>query len=110
VSPESLANQSEGSIGRLFATSALQDHDCGELPFSGLDAAEGGDAAIIDIETTFRRMLIGLRRLPRRERAQALRAAREWRSFAMNALREKRLRDRHARYVQRRQNRLPGPR
>jgi len=65
-------------------------------------AVDEGDGAEIEIETTFRRKLAGLRRLSRRERLQALLAAREWRSFALSALREKRLIDRHARYMQRR--------
>jgi hypothetical protein len=69
-----------------------------------------GDAAELEIEAEFRRKLMGLRRMRRRERAQALRAAREWLSFALNALRERRLRDRHARYMQRRLNQSPGPR
>jgi hypothetical protein len=73
-----------------------------ELPRSPSVEAEAfdeGDAAEMDIENEFRRKLMGLRRLRRRERAQALRAAREWRSFALNALREKRLRERQARYM-----------
>jgi hypothetical protein len=76
----------------------------------GFDPADDSEAAVIEIEAEFRRKLMGLRRLRRRERALALRAAREWRSFALNALRERRLRDRHARYMQRRHNQLPAPR
>jgi hypothetical protein len=75
-----------------------------------MEALDEGDAAELEIEAEFRRKLMGLRRLRHGERAQALRAAREWRSFALNALREKRLRERHSRYLVRRQSRVRAPR
>jgi len=60
-----------------------------------------------EIQMIFRRQIAGLRRLPRRERAQALRAALEWLWFAMAALREKQACARHTRYMRRRLQR-PG--
>jgi hypothetical protein len=75
----------------------------------GFEPAEEDEAAATEIEAAFRRKLMGLRRLPQHERAPALRAARQWRVAALRALREKRARDRHARYVLWRQ-RLPPPR
>jgi len=65
-----------------------------------------GDAAEFEIESEFRRRLMGARQLPRRERAQARRAAREWRRLALKALREKRMRDRLARYMLRQMKRI----
>jgi hypothetical protein len=44
-----------------------------------------------EIQAIFRSRIAGLRRLPKRERAQALRAALEWLWFAEAALREKRM-------------------
>ena len=61
-----------------------------------------------EIQTIFRRKIAGLRLLPRRERAQARRAALEWLWFAMTDLREKRAHARYARYVLRRQQ-IPPP-
>lgn len=58
-----------------------------------------GDAAEIEIENIFKRKIAGTRQLPRRERALARRAAREWRRFALKALREKRATERHARFM-----------
>jgi hypothetical protein len=51
-----------------------------------------------EIEMMFRARLSALRRLPRHEKAAALRAAREWRTGAMKALREKRAARRLARH------------
>jgi hypothetical protein len=45
----------------------------------------------------FRRMVAGLRHLPRLERQHALKAAREWRRCALNALRDQRAGRRRAR-------------
>jgi hypothetical protein len=115
VSPDHSANENRDPIsshparphceaGRIVE---LTDHD---LPSVEGGSVDEGDGAEIEIEITFRRKLAGLRRLPRRERVQALLAAREWRSFALNALREKRRIDRHARYMQRRHNQIPTPR
>jgi hypothetical protein len=67
------------------------------------ESIEEADSPEVEIQAIFRRKLAGLRLLPRRERAQARRAALEWLWFAMAALREKRA---HARHVPRR---LQGP-
>jgi hypothetical protein len=75
------------------------------FPSLGSEATE--DDGTADILDTFRRWLMGLRHLPRRERAQALRAAREWLSLALTALREKRAHERYARYMLRRLRQLP---
>lgn len=48
------------------------------IPRMGLEPIEDGDAVETEIERLFRARIGGLRRLPRRERAAALRAAREW--------------------------------
>jgi hypothetical protein len=58
-----------------------------------------GEAEELEIETTFRRKLSGLRRLPKSERPSALKAARDWRQSALNALREKHARERHANHL-----------
>lgn len=73
-------------------------------PFDDEDQDGGAEA---EIEAMFRAKLMGLRRLPRYERPAALRAAWEWRQAALRALREKRARDRHGRYMLWRQQRLP---
>jgi hypothetical protein len=106
VSPDSSANENKDTIIAHPERVEFTDHDLPSVEGGTVDEGDGGE---IEIETTFRRKLTGLRRLPRRERLQALLAAREWRSFALNALREKRLTDRHARYMQRRQLRMPAP-
>jgi hypothetical protein len=62
----------------------------------GLEPAEEDETSASEIRATFRQKLTGLRRLPRHERAHALRAAREWLLLALMTLREKRARDRHA--------------
>jgi len=56
-----------------------------------------GEAEEIEIDTIYRRKLAGLRRLPKRERPHARKAAKDWRTQALKALREKRVRERHAR-------------
>lgn len=76
-------------------------------PFPGLEDLQDDGAAEIDAE--FRRRLMGLRHLRRGERAQALRAAREWRFLALKALRDKRANARRARFTQWRLG-LPPPR
>jgi hypothetical protein len=70
---------------------------------------EDDDAARTEIEATFKARLKALRRLPRYQRALALRAAREWRMVAIAELREKRMRKRAARATQRRQQQPPPP-
>ena len=72
------------------------------LPTLELDACEEGNAEEIEIEAVFRRMISGLRRMPKRDRPSALRNAREWRQFALKALREKRANARHANHMRRR--------
>jgi len=79
------------------------------MPSAGLEPDEDSNGADAEIEAIFRRKIVGLRRLPRRQRAQALREAREWLAFALQALREKKATARHARYVLWRQSRLPPP-
>jgi hypothetical protein len=71
------------------------------------DLAEDGAAA--EIDANFRRRLFGLRRLPRHLRAAALRAASDERCLALRGLREKRQRERQARYALWRQQ-LQSPR
>jgi hypothetical protein len=77
--------------------------------FISLAPVDDDDAQVQEIEAMFKRKLSGLRRLPRHARAHALRAAREWRLAALAALREKRARERHAKWVLWRQQ-LPAPR
>ena len=77
------------------ATSASPAHSAHEIE----GPIEEGDAAEIEIENIFRRKIAGARLLPRRERAQARREAREWRRLALKALREKRAAERYARYM-----------
>jgi hypothetical protein len=48
------------------------------------------DGAESEIEAEYRRRSAGARRMPKRERRQALKQAREWRSAALVALRERR--------------------
>ncbi len=88
---------SENDRGTGPATSASPAH----LANESYEPLDDGDAAEFEIEIEFRRRLMGLRGLRRRERSQALRAAREWRRVALKALREKRMRDRQAHYMQR---------
>jgi len=68
-----------------------------------VDEDAGAEATI---EEEFGRKLIGLRRLPKRERAQALRSARETRCLALKALSEKRATARRAWVRLQRQRRL----
>jgi hypothetical protein len=70
---------------------------------------EEDETADAEIEAQFKARLMGLRRLPRYQRAGALRAAKEWRMLALKALREKRATDRRARYALWRLG-LPPPR
>lgn len=65
----------------------------------GFGPTEDTDDEAFAIEQEFGRRLAGLRRLPRRERAAALRAAREWRVLALKALRERKAGERYARYL-----------
>lgn len=79
------------------------------MPFIPLEPAEEYEAEQLEIERLFKCRVRDLRRLPRSQRALALRAAREWRQLALLALREKRIRDRLSRHMLR-EMRLPPPR
>ena len=116
VPPVSLAIKSEPPAGRpsdppvrfSFSSAAVTEVTRQDFHSAGLEAAEEGDGAEIEIETVFRQKLAGLRRLPRRDRPHVLTAAREWRQAALRALKEKRAIDRHERY-QRRRLLAPAP-
>jgi hypothetical protein len=56
-----------------------------------------GEGEEIEIDTIYRRKLAGLRRLPKRERPHARKAAKDWRTQALKALREKNAIERRAR-------------
>jgi hypothetical protein len=92
----------ENDAGTGPATPRSPSHSAKEID----EAIDEGDAAASDIETLFRRMIAGARLLPRRERAQARRAAHEWRRIALKELREKRMHDRHARHMLRQLKRI----
>jgi hypothetical protein len=74
-----------------------------------LEPLEEDDGAVLEINQLFRRRLAGLRRLPRHQRAGALRAARDWRRQALGALKERRAAERRARHLLR-QLLKPAPR
>lgn len=67
---------------------------------------EQHDAERLAIEQEFGRKTAALRRLGPRDRAAALRAAREQRQIALALLREKRRRERHGEYERRQQRKL----
>jgi hypothetical protein len=71
----------------------------GSFPI-GPPPTDEDDAGEVEIKAVFQGKLMALRRLPRRERAAALRAAREWFLMALKAAREKRARDRYGKYMQ----------
>jgi hypothetical protein len=69
------------------------------------DQAEGlydADGAESEIEAEYRRRSAGARNMSKRDRRQALRLAREWRSAAVKALRDRRSYRRHGDYLLRR--------
>jgi hypothetical protein len=66
------------------------------------------DASDLDIEAEFRRRLSALRRMPQRDRAHALRAAKTQRQVALKVLQEKRAYDRARKYALRKQQ-APSP-
>jgi hypothetical protein len=66
-------------------------------------------AAEAEIGFMFRQKLAGLRRLPKRDRIHALRAAKVWRAQALKALKEKSATARQFQYAQRRRARMPEP-
>jgi hypothetical protein len=70
------------------------------------DRIDDAEASEFDIDTIFKQKLSGLPLLPKKERAAARRAARDWRRQALMALREKRATARHARYMLRQSPRL----
>ena len=70
-------------------------------------SAEEEDTPDFEILKIFRRKIAGMRRLPRHQRAQVIRAALEWLWSNMAALREKRAYARHRRHIQRQ---IPTPR
>jgi hypothetical protein len=65
-----------------------------------------GEAEAIEIDTIYHRKLAGLRRLPKRERPHARKAAIDWRIQALKALREKHAIERHARRAFRKLSKL----
>jgi hypothetical protein len=103
----------------LASDSGLSENDPGTGPATSASPAHSanddeqpideGDGAEIEIENIFKRKIAGARLLPRCERAQARREARDWRRLALKALREKRLNARHARYMQRLWKRMRPP-
>jgi len=82
-------------LRREFRAAAWHGTTRAGLLLAEADAVEG-EAEELEIETTFRRKLAGLRRLRKSERPHALRAAREWRQSALRELRERRARERQA--------------
>jgi recombinational DNA repair ATPase RecF len=64
-----------------------------------LDPTDEEEAVANEIERQYQGMLAGISRLPRSQRPAARRAAREWRQMMLTALREKRKRDRQARFT-----------
>jgi hypothetical protein len=60
---------------------------------------EEEDSPEFEVMKMFRRKIAGLRRLPKHQRAQAIRAALEWLSATMKALRDKRAYARHRRHM-----------
>jgi hypothetical protein len=94
-------------VAREFDYGAMVETTGRTHPFPDLEDIEDDGAA--EIVAEFRRRLRGLRYLRRGERAEALRAAREWRFLALKALKEKRARERLARIMGWRLG-LPPPR
>jgi hypothetical protein len=76
------------------------------MPDLGPD--EEGEGEELEINAAYQRKLLGLKHLPRAERAAARRNARQWRKAALNALHEKRAGARHARH-RLRQLRMASP-
>lgn len=107
------ANEIEPPFGQAirvtkeFDYGAIAETTGRTYPFPSLDDLEDEGAA--EIASEFRRRLRGLRYLRRGERAQALRAAREWRFIALKALKTKRDQERRARITGWRLG-LPPPR
>ena len=87
------------SGGTGFEATRIELTRTGSFPI-GPPPGDEDDAGEAEIKAMFKGKLVALRRLPRRERAAALRAAREWFLMAMKAAREKRGRDRYGKYMQ----------
>src|SRR4051794_4223980 len=86
------------------APSAEKNHQADRGRSSEHESNPGDDgAAAFEIEKEFARRLAGVRRLPRQQRTAARRAAIDWRSVALKELRDKRRRERQARYALRAQ-------
>jgi len=105
VSRDDPASEKEQAIPIEGATLAQFNAADLELTRDGLFSigpppADDDDAGETEIKAVFQGMLRCQRRLPRHERAAALRAAREWFLMAMKAAREKRARDRYGKYMQ----------
>jgi hypothetical protein len=83
-------------VNRRFEAAVLNEVVRRQGPPPESDMIEG-EAEEIEIDTIYRRKLAGLRRLPKRERPHARKAARDWRTQALKALREKNAIERHAR-------------
>jgi hypothetical protein len=90
---------------RFFPAATELTRDTEPALDSAIDDAASTAA---EIQAIFRSRVAGLRRLPKREREQALRAALEWLWFAEGALREKQMIERSARFEQYRHHRLRG--
>lgn len=111
-SPADQASTKEGSEGSAFrrvlspwSVAALENtRRVVRLP--ELEPLEEDEGAVREINDLFGRRIAGLRRMPRYQRAHALRAAREWRRQALRALKEKRATERRARYLCRQQHKL----
>ena len=88
---------------RFLPTATELTRDAETSPDGPVDDAASTAA---EIQAIFRSRIAGLRRLPKRERAQAMRAALEWLWFAEAALREKRMIERSAQYEHYRSLRL----
>jgi hypothetical protein len=106
VSPASPANK-KGEVlesRTVFLIHSILTKTAAEVTCVGrsrpdLSFVDPDEAAEIEIETVFRRMIAGLRRLPRRERPYAVRAAKDARTLALKALRERRAYKRHGEYM-----------
>ena len=78
-----------------------------DLPSADLVSAGEEGSPEFEILKTFRLKIAGLRRLPRDQRARAIRMAIEWLSAMMKGLRERRAYSRHSRKILRQ---FPAPR
>lgn len=105
ASPDSSADKKDISANAMspiqakFFSAARVELTGGDFAGQVLDDPEDDGTAEAEISAAFRRKLMGLRHLRRDERAQAFRAAREWRFLALKALRDKRANDRRAKYA-----------